>query len=139
MSLLLDVSRFHVDLDLPRELWLGTLVLVAGFLLKASFFKDERYIEADSIFVKVSKLPLAYLKPPSTAEAVSESPPTVSGVQLQIVVQRDWAVFSFCLDVGGCLRLCVRLIFTRWLRKCFDSSVLICITSAAFQKIYLYG
>lgn len=39
------------------------------------------------------------LGPPSSADAVSESPPTVSGVQLQIVLQIYWAVFTFCLDV----------------------------------------
>lgn len=51
--------------------------------------------------MKVSKLPLTFLRPPSSAEAVSESPPTVSGAQPQIVVQIDWAVFTFCLDVGA--------------------------------------
>ena len=31
----------HMDLELPHEPWLGTLVLVAGPLLKARFFKDR--------------------------------------------------------------------------------------------------
>lgn len=44
VSPLLDVSQ-----ELPREPWLGTLVLVAGFLLKAPLLQRQRYIEADSI------------------------------------------------------------------------------------------
>lgn len=40
---------------------------------------------------------------------------------------------------GGwdCLGRCVRLLFMRCLRKCFDSSVLICLTSAALLKLLM--
>lgn len=48
VSPLLDVSQ-----ELPRELWLGTLVLVAGFSFEGALAQRRHYIEPDSARVNV--------------------------------------------------------------------------------------
>lgn len=115
---------------------LAHLFLSLGFFWRPASSKTAIY-RSRQYFVMVSKLPLTYLRPPSSAEAASESPPTVSGVQHQMVVQREWAVFSFCLDVGTVWDIVWGWFPVRWWRKCFDSSVLICLTSAVFSKVLM--
>lgn len=58
---LLVVSQ---DPELPHEPCLGALVLVTGFLLKTRFFKESDIWKQTGI-VKVSKLSLTYLRPPT--------------------------------------------------------------------------
>lgn len=106
------------------------------FLPKARFFKDGA-IWKQTVFVTVSKLPLTYLRPPGSAEACVWKPSHCVWSPAWDCGSERLGCLQFLSGCWSCLGLCVRLLSMSWWRKCFDSSVLICLTSAVFSKVLM--
>lgn len=113
VSLFLDVSHgFRVPLRTVA--W---QTCSCRWVYSEDTFLQRRRYRSRQYFVKVVKLPLTYLRPPNSAEAA--------------LLCLESSLRLWFREIGlslVCLGHCLQLISMGWLRECFDSSVLICLT-----------
>lgn len=137
MPFLWDRSlMFHRTLSSLVDCGEAHLFLSQGFLLKARVLTD-REIQEQTAFVAMSKLPFNISKASQWWRGSVWKPSYCVWSPHSDWGLDRWGCPQFLCSCCSCLGLCVRLLCMRCCGECYDSSVLICRTSAVFPKVLM--